>query len=894
MNFKDPVENEDTSVPSLNLEILPSDMMRLVDGPDADQLFHHIFGGGANDSNDSSHSSLMSQGSQGSLGRSQPSPFAPILSSIPQPVEAASNPTMEVSLINSIIRFRYDSELNNRRTGKEELLKIKFSGIEGNVTVFLHTVDTNNKKAHPYWLIGDKCSDGMFVATVPINKANNYECTCKATLKIPKRNEYQTSLQNRRRKALEMDFYNNDMKNDDYWTANKNMKECRDFRLYVEAHYQVSGQLYHMHCITPPLSNAKEGKCFMIHRIMPYVSPASGIQNSKDYIMIVLTTDSYVPKAVEVEFVDEEIGWSAKASKVNIIKNCIECEVPPYKDQNLIGAKEVLIKINDKQKAMTAAYSFMYKENEETHTAKKRKMAVNYCAPADLLQESGINLSSSTDQHRAVLKATRTQKPGNGGFMPSPRVSLMTTQTSTATTEQSISHFGVNAPVVELPQLIVKKEPTDTYEGTCVYQRSSNAMFTAGEEVTNLLTRGQDPNLQSINAADPTSLTSVSLLLPSGSDGSDREVSMETGFNRPAPSAAATTGSVGGSSYSQVDQMNIQKILQDLKAGSPGQRTDQQEVSEPQNTDENLIAELLHNYQQNAIRGSDGQDNSQLNFPDNVTQVLNQPMYPISSSLGGRNSTQAPTHTGFPVRQTFNPALQRTTQDIQNMLSARPQYLGYEGFDATEAGDLETDGCLQAPDAVRLVWEHTKGSHAELGDFSETEVDSEPEFHNKLSSDTEGEDPAEPEVTRAEAVLVKQTHTTPYVEISGKHNKTESTAEKQDTCNTCINNMSDSSANVDKASEEGGQTAAVQADTSDLETDSCSGELDNETVGSNQIDPGVCARVGEVDGEACCESRSPRLIGDVEQKVPTIPHNDNTNKPTPQEDVSDSLKRLAL
>ncbi|XP_060082457.1 uncharacterized protein LOC132561776, partial [Ylistrum balloti] len=329
MMSRDAEENEDTSyqpIPSLNLENLGSDMMKLMDNPETETLMNQILGGPHNsrflDSAESSLSSHMSQGSQASLNsneqqQSKPSPFVSILPPIQQPA-AASNPSMEVFLVNSIIRFRYDSELNNRRTGKEELLKIKFTGVEGNVTILLHTVDTINKKAHPYWLIGDNCINGMFVAKMPITKATNYECTCKATLKIPKRNEYQSSLQGRQREAESLSLF---MKNDDYWTANQNMKECRDFRLSVEARYEVAGKLFHMHCITPPLSNAKEGKCFMIHRIMPYVSPASGIHKSEDYIIIVLTADSYIPKSVQVEFVDEEVGWSAMATRVNIIKN---------------------------------------------------------------------------------------------------------------------------------------------------------------------------------------------------------------------------------------------------------------------------------------------------------------------------------------------------------------------------------------------------------------------------------------------------------------------------------------------------------------------------------------------------------------------------------------------
>ncbi|XP_033735410.1 uncharacterized protein LOC117323958 isoform X2 [Pecten maximus] len=871
---KDAVENEDTSysaLPSLNMENLPSDVMNF-----DDQLMNQILGveqnGMSLDSGDNSLSSHMSQASHGSLGSSvpQPSPFASILQPIHQPV---INPSMEVALVNSIIRFRYDSELNNRRTGKEELLKIKFTGVEGNVKVLLHTVDTNNKKAHPYWLIGEKCSDGMFVATMPINSANNYECTCKATLKIPKRNEYQTSLQARHRKAMELNILNNNIKNEDYWTANKNMKECRDFRLYVEAQYEVAGNVYHMHCITHPLSNAKEGKCFMIHRIMPYVSPVSGINNCKDYIMIVLTADSYIPKAVEVEFVDEEVGWSAKAAKVNIIKNCIECEVPPYQDQDLKGAREVIIKIHDKQKSMIAAYNFMYKGNEETQMAKKRKMAVNYCAPPDLLQESGIKPSSCPDQRRPVIKASRIRKQGSGGFIVVPRTSQSST---TTTTEQTISHFGINA-LDQLPQLIVKKEPTDTYEGACGYQGNNSAMLSAGMAVTNLLTRGQDPNLQSMsdNRTEPAIFNQVSLLLPSGSDGSDREISMET--SRPASTAAtATITNVGGNSnYSQSDQMKIQRIMQELVAGSPGQPTGQNEVSEPQSVDD--VTALL----QSAMQNAGGQENLQLTIPEDVSQMLNQPMYSIPSNLGGRDSTPTQSLTGFPARQTFNPSLQRNAQDIQNMLSAQYQYPDYEGIGATEAGDLETDGDSQAPNTIRLVWEPNKDSHEEPEELSDTESDGDNQFHNKFSSHTE--DSEEPKVVRAEAVLVKRTHPSPSAQVSGKESKIK------DSCDTCSKNKSSENEKEIK-----GKTQSLQNETSDLETNTCSNDRNMVGKCTDQTDRGVCTRVGEVESEDSLHPESQRLSDAVEEGKSTIPDTNKTDKPKVQEDVSESLKKLTL
>lgn len=835
---KDAVENEDTSliIPSVNslgMENLPSDLMNLEDEQFVNQLLGVDLNSRSLDSGDSSHSSHMSQGSLGSSGP-QPSPFASILQHPPQPAAVESvNPAMEVSLMNSIIRFRYDSELNNRRTGKEELLKIKFTGVEGNVQVLLHTVDTNNKKAHPYWLIGEKCSQGMYVATLPINRANNYECTCKATLKIPKRNEYQKSLEDRRRIALEQRIFNKDIDNDDYWTANKNMKECRDFRLYVEAR----GNGFHMHCITPPLSNAKEGKCFMIHRIMPYAAPASGIQNSKDYIVIVLTADSYIPKAVEVEFVDENIGWSAKATKVNIIKNCIECEVPPYKDQDLEGAKEVFIKIHDKQKSMIAAYNFMYRENTETQMAKKRKTAVKYCAPPEVLQASGIQQGSFPDQKRPVLKASRMKKQGSGGFL----VQSMPSHTSTVTTGPSISHFGLNT-ADQLPQLIVKKEPTDTYEGACGYQSNSSSMFSAGEEVTSLLTRGQDPNLQSMsdNRSDQAMFPSVSLLLPSGSDGSDREVSMET--TRPASSSGSATN-IGANNYSQTDQLRIQKIKQDLKAGCPGQPEGQKELNQVQGMDDNTLATLLQNLQQAVLQNAGNQQNSRLTFQGDE---LNPPMYSISSSIGGRDST--PAQVPFPARQTFNPSLQTTTQDIQNLLDSQYTYTDYQ--DVTEAGDLETDGASpQAPGAVELVWQPKKHSSEVLSD---TDVDGDEEYHNSLTSDST-EDGPKPEVVRAVAVFVESTPASSEL------------AKIVNTCDSC--NKTKSSESVENRSSAEKHLLENEAD--DLETDSC-----------DQTDPNTHQQIGSKEKVI---TKSP-----TEGALPLKKHI------KPQDNISERLNKLVL
>ncbi|XP_060069057.1 uncharacterized protein LOC132549153, partial [Ylistrum balloti] len=545
---------------------------------------------------------------------------------------------------------------------------------------------------------------------------------------------------------------------------------------------------------------------------------------------------------------------------------CIECEVPPYKDQELLGAREVIIRIHDKQKSMVAAYNFMYKENEETVMAKKRKMAVEYCAPPELLLESGIDTSIHTNQRRPVLKPSRTKKLGSGGFLPNFKSPSMGNQTSSATTEQTVRHYGVN-PQLQLPQPIVKKEPVDTYGGTC-YQNI--AMISDGEEVTNLLTKGHDPNLQSMsgNGADPISYSPVSLLLPSGSDGSDRDISMETSFNRPA-STATTLAGTGGSNYSQSDEMNIQKIMRDLVAGSPGQVTSQQVVSEPQKMDENSVNALLQSLQQAVMRNADGQENSQLTFPDDVAQLLNQPMFSIGSSLDSRDQAPVQPPTNFPVHHTFSPALQRTTQDIQNMLSAQQQYPSYGGMDATEAGDLETDGDSQAQDNVRLVWDSNESPCEEQEDLSDTEVDGDTEWYCSQSG-------VASEVIRAEAVLVKTTHPTPSAAMTGKSEKTE----RKNSSETCIKYTSESSADLGKEFKDSRQTNTVQNDTSDLEKDT-------------QIDPGVYAQVKEGDQDGCLESRSPRS-GDMEGRNMIEPYKKETDKANLQENVTESLKKLTL
>ncbi|XP_061173161.1 uncharacterized protein LOC133182362 [Saccostrea echinata] len=324
--------------------------------------------------------------------------------------------TMAVHIANRMTRFRYDTELNNRNIGKEELMSIKFINIDTEVFVRVHCVDPVNKKAHPYCLIGDKCKNGLYCEKFHPTVENKSTLSCKATIKIPKRGEYEDELK-KRKQTMEkhLGLFSEEMKKAGYWNTNKNVKECKCVALCVEAFYKTGQQMFMLHEITTGLLNAKEGRGFSVHTIRPFAHYCTGSRSQDENMLIVLTADSFIPKGIEIRFQDEE-GWYAKAEKPTIIKNVLEVKIPPYKNTELEEAKQVHVLVRSDSKVNLEAnpIKFMYKPHEGTVIECKKRKRQDYSnIPQDILLEANgadakIRMKSHLERRKKISKASAT------------------------------------------------------------------------------------------------------------------------------------------------------------------------------------------------------------------------------------------------------------------------------------------------------------------------------------------------------------------------------------------------------------------------------------------------------------------------------------------------------
>ncbi|XP_062573018.1 uncharacterized protein LOC134234955 [Saccostrea cucullata] len=324
--------------------------------------------------------------------------------------------TMKVNVANRMTRFRYDTELNNRNIGKEELMSVKFINIDTEIFVRIHCVDHVNKKAHPFCLIGDRCKHGLYCEKFTPTAENKSTLSCKATIKIPKRGEYEEELK-KRKEAMEkhLGLFSDEMKKAGYWNTNKNVKECKCVSLCVEAFYKSGHQMFMLMEITPSLLNAKEGRGFSVHTIRPFSHYCTGSQSQNENMLIVLTADSFIPKGIEIRFQDDE-GWCVKAEKPTIIKNVLEVKIPPYRNIKLEEAKQVRVFVRSDSKVNLEAnpITFMYKPHEGTVIeTKKRKLQDYSNIPDDILMEANgadtkLRIKSQLERRKKISKASAT------------------------------------------------------------------------------------------------------------------------------------------------------------------------------------------------------------------------------------------------------------------------------------------------------------------------------------------------------------------------------------------------------------------------------------------------------------------------------------------------------
>lgn len=367
--------------------------------------------------------------------------------------------TMEVVVTNKMTRFRYDTELNNRNIGKEELVSIKFLNIYTEVFVRIHVIDPSNKKAHPYCLIGDKCKNGLYVEKFLPTTENKCTLSCKATIKIPKRGEYEDELA-KRKQAMEkfMGIYSEDMKKAGYWNMNKNVKECKCVSLFVEAFYKVGKQTFMLSDTTHSLLNAKEGRSFSIHTIRPFAHSCLGSRSPNEYMLIVLTADSFIPKGIEVRFTDNE-GWNVKAEKPNVIKNVLEVKIPPYKNLEIEVPKQIQVYVKSDGKVDLEAkpMDFLYTpDGKVVIESKKRKLQDYSNIPEDIVSEASAITKSRVKSH-LEQRRKKMSKPSATATAPPPSAaapmegSLSDPTMSSAVYNTSAVDFLQNSPGTSAP-----------------------------------------------------------------------------------------------------------------------------------------------------------------------------------------------------------------------------------------------------------------------------------------------------------------------------------------------------------------------------------------------------------------------------------------------------------
>ncbi|VDI71659.1 Hypothetical predicted protein [Mytilus galloprovincialis] len=296
--------------------------------------------------------------------------------------EANKSPSIDVVIENRMVRFRYDSELNNRNYGKEVLAKIVVYDYTGRVKVRIHAVDDKKFRAHPFCLIGDKCVDGVYIEEHDIAPDKN-ECICKATPRIPKQKNYDMELNNRKKIMMDPNrfpFITSDMEKDDYWSSNKNIKESKEIILMVEVYFSAentslgtSPYLFHH---SNPINNAKDGKKFEVYAISPLTSSVLGSPNDSHFI--ILTADSYSPAEsdIEVRFCDE--GNWRQTTTGKVIKNAIEFLFPGYSDALSVN-KTVYVSVYDKKRKIeTSKKELTLLPSDGDILAHKRKKIINF------------------------------------------------------------------------------------------------------------------------------------------------------------------------------------------------------------------------------------------------------------------------------------------------------------------------------------------------------------------------------------------------------------------------------------------------------------------------------------------------------------------------------------
>lgn len=464
--------------------------------------------------------------------------------------------TMEVVITNKMTRFRYDTELNNRNIGKEELLAIRFLNIYTEVFVRIHVIDPSNKKAHPYCLIGDKCKSGLYLEKFIPTAENKFTLSCKATIKIPKRGEYDGELA-KRKQAMEkcMGIFSEDMKKAGYWNMNKNVKECKCVSLFVEAFYKVGKQMFMLSDATHSLLNAKEGRSFSIHTIRPFAHSCSGSRSPNEYMLIVLTGDSFIPKGIEVRFTDNE-GWCVKAEKPNVIKNVLEVKIPPYKNLEIESPKQIQVYVKSDGKVDLEAkpMDFMYTpDGKVVIESKKRKLQDYSNIPEDIVSEASATTKFKVKFH-LDQKRKRMSKPSATVTAPSPSAaapmegSVCDPNMSSGLYNPSTVDFLQNSPGTSAPYFPAVVVPSNvsfnssTQPGYMETTSSQNSMLHENMPYTsNPLTNYQAP----VSSAHvPLSVPTPQINLPMQSlDNSMSARSLQSQYSLSSPMATSTVTS---------------------------------------------------------------------------------------------------------------------------------------------------------------------------------------------------------------------------------------------------------------------------------------------------------------------------------------------------------------
>jgi len=318
---------------------------------------------------------------------------------------------------------------------------------------------TEPYRVHPHSLVGTNCANG--ICRITLQKTNSASLQ-GVGIRCVKRDDFPKCVQERL--DLRINPFNVPIDDCDY--------DAKAVRLAIQGTYGPNN-IQIPPIVTGIIRDSKSDSNLTICKIYKCASEARGGEE------IIILCEKITKDDIVVQFYEEEDGqiiWEARGDfNANDVHHqfAISLTTPPYRDQNLIGRKEVSVRLLQPSTQETGdPRPFLYKENDEVPTDPKRKRKV---ASASVSASYATSSQQSTPNAphgnlktfhapQVIPYAASSSQPRNAAqFTPAIEDLLSTPSTSYT------SHSPAPIPLV-IEQFQQCEEPNGVQEGSVVTQ----------------------------------------------------------------------------------------------------------------------------------------------------------------------------------------------------------------------------------------------------------------------------------------------------------------------------------------------------------------------------------------------------------------------------------------